>query len=87
MFNVSEFLSKTIELLNIENVSLIMNGILGMNIRTARPELLKREAFRHPVVLNDPTAAQSSVTQVPYKFYVLGQIGLSKQCRPRSDCF
>ena len=22
-----------------------------------------------------------------YKFYVLGQIGLSKQCRPRSDCF
>ena len=58
MFNVSEFLSKTIELLNIENVSLIMNGILGMNIRTARPELLKREAFRHPVVLNDPTAAQ-----------------------------
>ena len=24
---------------------------------------------------------------VPYKFYVLGQIGLSKQCRPRSDCF
>ena len=25
--------------------------------------------------------------RVPYKFYVLGQIGLSKQCRPRSDCF
>ena len=24
---------------------------------------------------------------VPYKFYVLGQIGRSKQCRPRSDCF
>ena len=24
---------------------------------------------------------------LPYKFYVLGQIGLSKQCRPRSDCF
>ena len=24
---------------------------------------------------------------IPYKFYVLGQIGLSKQCRPRSDCF
>ena len=24
---------------------------------------------------------------VPYKFYVLGQVGLSKQCRPRSDCF
>ena len=23
---------------------------------------------------------------LPYKFYVLGQIGLSKQCRPRSDC-
>ena len=23
---------------------------------------------------------------VPYKFYVLGQISLSKQCRPRSDC-
>ena len=22
-----------------------------------------------------------------YKFYVLGQIGLSKHCRPRSDCF
>ena len=22
---------------------------------------------------------------MPYKFYVLGQIGLSKQCRPRSD--
>ena len=26
-------------------------------------------------------------TDLPYKFYVLGQIGLSKQCRPRSDCF
>ena len=25
--------------------------------------------------------------EIPYKFYVLGQIGLSKQCRPRSDCF
>ena len=25
--------------------------------------------------------------KLPYKFYVLGQIGLSKQCRPRSDCF
>ena len=25
--------------------------------------------------------------RLPYKFYVLGQIGLSKQCRPRSDCF
>ena len=25
--------------------------------------------------------------EVPYKFYVLGQTGLSKQCRPRSDCF
>ena len=24
---------------------------------------------------------------IPYKFYVLGQIGLIKQCRPRSDCF
>ena len=24
---------------------------------------------------------------LPYKFYVLGYIGLSKQCRPRSDCF
>ena len=24
---------------------------------------------------------------LPYKFYVLGQVGLSKQCRPRSDCF
>ena len=24
---------------------------------------------------------------LPYKFCVLGQIGLSKQCRPRSDCF
>ena len=24
---------------------------------------------------------------IPYKFYVLGQIDLSKQCRPRSDCF
>ena len=24
---------------------------------------------------------------IPHKFYVLGQIGLSKQCRPRSDCF
>ena len=23
--------------------------------------------------------------RIPYKFYVLGQIGLSKQCRPRSD--
>ena len=28
-----------------------------------------------------------SILLVPYKFYVLGQIGLSKQCRPRSDCF
>ena len=26
-------------------------------------------------------------TDLPYKFYVLGQIGLKKQCRPRSDCF
>ena len=24
---------------------------------------------------------------LPYKFDVLGQIGPSKQCRPRSDCF
>ena len=24
---------------------------------------------------------------LPYKFYVLAQIGLSKQGRPRSDCF
>ena len=27
------------------------------------------------------------IRHIPYKFYVLGQIGLSKQCRPRSDCF
>ena len=27
------------------------------------------------------------IHSIPYKFYVLGQIGLSKQCRPRSDCF
>ena len=27
------------------------------------------------------------LTSIPYKFYVLGQIGLIKQCRPRSDCF
>ena len=27
------------------------------------------------------------VMKVPYKFYVLGQRGLSKQCRPKSDCF
>ena len=26
-------------------------------------------------------------SRLPYKFYVLEQIGLSKQCRPRSDCF
>ena len=30
---------------------------------------------------------QYSIFNIPYKFYVLGQIGLSKQCRPRSDCF
>ena len=24
---------------------------------------------------------------IPYEFYVLGQIGLRKQCRPISDCF
>ena len=30
---------------------------------------------------------QSNIVIIPYKFYVLGQIGLSKQCRPRSDCF
>ena len=29
----------------------------------------------------------SNVIYLPYKFYVLGQIRLSKQCRPRSDCF
>ena len=29
----------------------------------------------------------SSDFRIPYKFYVLGQIGHSKQCRPRSDCF
>ena len=29
----------------------------------------------------------SQTIVLPYKFYVLGQIGLSKQCRPRSDCF
>ena len=27
------------------------------------------------------------LVSVPYKFYILGQIGLSKQWRPRSDCF
>ena len=30
---------------------------------------------------------ESVLIEVPYKFYVLGQLGLSKQCRPRSDCF
>ena len=30
---------------------------------------------------------KSVLIEVPYKFYVLGQLGLSKQCRPRSDCF
>ena len=35
--------------------------------------------------LNHSTTVSESC--LPYKFYVLGQIGLSKQCRPRSDCF
>ena len=28
---------------------------------------------------------QCLILWLPYKFYVLGQIGLSKQCRPRSE--
>ena len=31
--------------------------------------------------------AVAAIMRIPSKFYVLGQIGLSKQCRPRSDCF
>ena len=29
----------------------------------------------------------SNDAELPYKFYVMGQIVLSKQCRPRSDCW
>ena len=35
----------------------------------------------------DYSFSPDKVWILPYKFYVLGQIGLSKQCRPRSDCF
>ena len=34
--------------------------------------------FQGPIIV-------ASWNFIPYKFYVLGQIGLSKQCRPRSD--
>ena len=34
-----------------------------------------------------PFLLRALLIVIPYKFYVLGQIGLSKQCRPRSDCF
>ena len=34
-----------------------------------------------------PVSKTQQTVKLPYKFYVLGQIGLSKQCRPRSDCF
>ena len=50
---------------------------------TEESEISDDEASR------DVKKAQEMVQRpkVPYKFYVLGQIGLSKQCSPRSDCF
>ena len=59
------------------------------------PSLLKDLAFQNYLVVVfvyrlkqyvEVTKANAKKA-LSYKFYVLGQIGLSKQCRPRSDCF
>ena len=50
---------------------------------TDRPDMTS-DLYRGP---KTTTQQQQIHLRVPYKFYVLGQIGLSKQCRPRSDCF
>ena len=41
----------------------------------------------HPLDATNKEMCKKVRDLVPYKFYVLGQISLSKQCRPRSDCF
>ena len=43
--------------------------------------------FYFSLNVNKELYRDTALTTLPYKFYVLGQIGLSKQCRPRSDCF
>ena len=42
---------------------------------------------QHVSFLVKDIAVRTGIWELPYKFCVLGQIGLSKQCRPRSDCF
>ena len=39
------------------------------------------------ITQQNSTTGMCTQWKLPYKSYVLGQIGLSKQCRPRSDCF
>ena len=66
--------------------------------RVSNPGPLVLESDAVPTALCDPAYSKYLFhvfahyvtfmkTRVPYKFYILGQIGLSKQCRPRSDCF
>ena len=72
--------------------SWVINCFCGLWLRTApfHTQLLMRKSI---IIQNRFSSTHglliisSSIKSVPYKFYVLGQIGLSKQCRARSDCW
>ena len=65
---------------------------LGLSVSPAFGQFpLQEQNFPQPVQQQiqesyQPQPLPPQVQELPYKFYVLGQIGLSKQCRPRSDC-
>ena len=58
-------------------------GLLKNNLTGRVCDSMKKSFF----CLKDLCMQCHRFQVLPYKFYVLGQIGLSKQCRPRSDCF
>ena len=59
----------------------VVDGVMVLNLCTSSDDVL--------CFIFVPSFKKKSqmVSELPYKFYVLGQTGLSKQCRPRSDCF
>ena len=76
--------------------SLITRGQLSKNPFMSRPHFWKsfvvqkiKQEVTQVVHLPNNSRRHGGVPKlnIPYKFYVLEQTGLSKQCRPRSDCF
>ena len=65
----------------------LVNSLGGLSLtRKSLVRLTDSPDMTLDVYRGRKTATQQQ-QQLPYKFYVLGQIGLIKQCRPRSDCF